>query len=310
MSRLPLQSSLRIAYFGLPLGALALGRAGFTPRVVALGHVDQPGARRVRRRLSQHSLVLGQPDLGEPSIVGALAAAKPDVILSWFWPKRIPGHVLALAPAGGFGVHPSLLPRWRGPDPYFWALVSGDPWTGVTLHRLDETYDTGRIVAQASVPIAPHHNGWTLAKALDAPSLRLLLDAAARLSRGEALEGIPQDDALASDAPQPDAQTVAIDWQSTCADIERLVRAARPYPGATLQVEDAVLELLKVRRFCEPLPRALEPGDAVLTPDGVVIVASDGGLVLSEVRLEDGELYQGSEIAGLFPELARLPAGP
>ncbi len=303
-----MQSPLRIAYFGLPLGALALARAGFLPRVISLGHVDQPGGRRVRRSLSKQSLVLGQPDLEAQSVVRALASVRPEVILSWFWPKRIPGHVLAIAPRGAFGVHPSLLPRWRGPDPYFWALLSGDSETGVTLHRLEESYDTGRIVAQTRLAIAPHHNGWTLAKAMDSPSLRLLIDAAARLSQGEALAGCAQDHAQATEAPQPDAQTLAISWDATCTDIERLVRAARPYPGATLQVDEAVLEVLKVRRFAGQLPRALKPADAVLTADGVVVVvAADGGLILDAVRSDDGELYQGSAVADLFPVLARLP---
>jgi methionyl-tRNA formyltransferase len=260
--------------------------------------------------VSQHSLVLGQPDLDDARVVNAVASAQPDVILSWFWPKRIPGHLLALAPRGAFGVHPSLLPRWRGPDPYFWALKSGDLETGVTLHRLDEHYDTGRVVAQTRLAIDAAHTSWSLAKALDRPSLELLLRAATQLARGEALMGEPQNEAQATEAPQPDAQAVAISWRSTCADITRLVRAARPYPGATMQVADEILEVLKVDRFFGSLPRALEPGDAVLATDGVVMVAADGGVVLHEVRLEDGDVCRGVEIADLFPELARLPASP
>src|SRR5687767_9769653 len=123
---------LRIAYVGLPLGALALAQAGFTPDLIGLGHPDAPGARRVRRVLGRRALVLGRPDLHAGALQAALASVQPDVLLSWFWPQRIPEAVLTLPPLGAYGVHPSLLPRWRGPDPYFWALYQGDTETGVT----------------------------------------------------------------------------------------------------------------------------------------------------------------------------------
>src|SRR5262245_29427709 len=116
-----MQRDIRIAYVGLPLGAWVLAQAGICPQLICLGHLDMPGARRVRRQLGRRALVLGQPDLREPGVIACLERFAPDALLSWFWPKRIPAAVLRLARLGAYGVHPSLLPRWRGPDPYFWA---------------------------------------------------------------------------------------------------------------------------------------------------------------------------------------------
>ncbi len=151
---------MRFAYFGLPLGALALASRGVGPVVACIGHPDAPGMARLRATLGRAgTLVLGRPDLDDAGVVPALAASRPDAILSWFWPRCVPARVLALAPRGAFGVHPSLLPRWRGPDPYFWAIRSGDLVTGVTLHRLDERYDTGAVVAQHILRIDPRDEG-------------------------------------------------------------------------------------------------------------------------------------------------------
>jgi methionyl-tRNA formyltransferase len=276
--------------------------------VIALGHTDGEGARRVRRTLSRSALLLGRPELSDPVLRHVLTSARPDVLLSWFWPKKIPADVLAIAPRGAFGVHPSLLPRHRGPDPTFWAILEGDTETGVTLHRLADEYDTGRIVAQQRVAITPEHSAWGLAKALDRPSLALLVEAAAALARGESLEGIAQDDALSSHAPQPSPEQLAIDWRQPFSVLSRLVRAARPYPGATMAVGERELEVLEVGRTRHALPRALQPADAVRTDEGVVVRCGDGGVVLTRVRDAEGKVFRGQSVSALFPPLTELPA--
>ena len=301
------ETSLKIAYFGLPLGALCLANAGFVPRVICLGHPDANGERRVRRRLSGRALTLGRPDLEDAGVQRALASCQPDVILSWFWPRRIPASVLALARRGAFGAHPSLLPLWRGPDPYFWAIYAGDRETGVSLHRLDAEYDTGAVVAQRSIAIAPDDNAWTLAKKLDRPSLALLVECATRLARGEVLAGSAQDHAQATEAPAPDAQGLAISWQRPVAAILRLIRAAAPYPGATAELGEHEVEIVGARAFAPALPRALQPADAVLSSAGVVVAARDGGILLEHVRMETGAELRGEQIAQLFESgLSRL----
>src|SRR3954468_19887327 len=99
--------------------------------------------------------------------------------------------VIEAAPRGGIGVHPSLLPRHRGPDPTYWAIASGDEVTGVTVHRIEADYDTGAILAQEPLRIDPAWNAWNLARALDRPSLRLLRATVARFARGEAVPDLP-----------------------------------------------------------------------------------------------------------------------
>lgn len=303
MSSLP----TRIAYFGLPLGALALVRSGYEPAAIVLGQRQALGTRRLRRELGARLPILTAPDLDEPHVMQTLARIRPDAILSWFYPRRIPVSVLRLARLGGFGTHPSLLPRWRGPDPYFWAIYSGDEVTGVSLHRLEAEYDTGAVVEQLSVPIEPEENAWRLAKRLDRPALRLLVTCAGRLARGERLSGREQDAAAATAAPAPSETMLAIDWRRPVDEIVRLVRAAAPYPAASTDLGTEVVDVLTAEHYGEPLPKALEPADAVCTPRGLVVRAADGGVVLKRVRLDQGSLLEGPALLRLFPEgLARV----
>jgi len=297
---------VRVLYLGLPLGALCLAARGHTPVAIVLGHPDAAGASRIRRRIARQSsaLVLGRPSLEDPVIVRTLASLRPDVILSWFWPRRVPEHVLSLAPSGAYGVHPSLLPRWRGPDPYFWAIRSGDTTTGVTLHRLDASYDTGDVIEQRTLDIEPIDDAWRLARRLDRPSLALLLACADRLARGESLAGTSQDHTLATLAPAPSADDLAVRWAETAEQIVRLVRAAAPYPGATARIGDAFVEILEARVSDHDALRALEPSEAIVATDRSVIVrADDRGVRLVRVRTEDGHELRD-------PEIARLLSGP
>jgi methionyl-tRNA formyltransferase len=83
----------------------------------------------------------------------ALAAFQPDVICVACFPQRLPRALLTLPPLGCLNLHPSLLPAYRGPSPGFWVLRNGEPYTGVTIHLMDEHLDTGDILLQQAFEI-------------------------------------------------------------------------------------------------------------------------------------------------------------
>lgn len=90
---------------------------------------------------------------GDPHTLAELAALRPDVVCVACFPLRLPPTLLALPPHGCLNMHPSLLPQHRGPEPLFWALRSGAPVTGVTIHHMDEGFDTGAIALQAPITL-------------------------------------------------------------------------------------------------------------------------------------------------------------
>ncbi|MEM9071268.1 MAG: formyltransferase family protein [Myxococcota bacterium] len=278
---------MRILYFGIPLGAVSLAEAGFSPAVVCAGPLDLPGRRRLRRRLP-NSLLLGLPNLHDEGVQRALRDAAPDLTLSFFWPRQIPPAALALAPA--LGTHPSLLPRWRGPDPYYWAIRSGDRTTGVTLHRLDESYDTGHVVATREVDIDAAETSWSLARKLDRPALALLLEAASRAAEGDPLLGTPQPDEGVTHAPAPSANELAIDWTQPAHDVDAQVRAAAPAPGATAEFGATLAVVLQVEVTDDRPPVGLVASEAWRSGRGWCVRCGEGAVRLLEVHDSEGAL--------------------
>jgi methionyl-tRNA formyltransferase len=287
---------LKIAFFGLPIAALLLTGDGHD--IVWAGICRSPamGTRRLRRRIGE-GRVRVVPNCASDSVYSEVRDARPDVVVSWFWTTRIPTAVLRLAPA--FGVHPSLLPRHRGADPYFWAIDSGDAVTGVTAHELNEEYDTGAILGQRRIALRPTWDAWRLARALDRPSLDLLRDVARAYADGKPPTPCPQDERLATEAPAPKDEQLALKWAWPAARIERRVRAAAPWPGAWTEIGDTIVTLERVRSTRD-YPRALAPGEAAVRADGIAVVrANDDAIELLEGRSE-------SEVPLSLHDLARL----
>lgn len=298
---------MRIVFLGLPLAGLLLSADGHEIALAAICRKGAPGTRRLRARLGGDR-VLVKPSLG-PTLVERVRRAKPDLIVSWFWTTRIPPALVAAAPLGGFGVHPSLLPRWRGPDPYFWAIDAGDRETGVSAHRLAEEYDTGAILGRRALAIDPAWSSWELARALDRPSLSLLRELVARLSRGETLREEAQDEPLVTEAPAPSDELLELSWERPAERIARRVRAAAPYPGAWTFIGEEAVVLTRVAVTARP--RGLEPGEGRLIDGRAVIAASEGGLALLEGRVVgDDDQERHVDEAALAALLSRAgPAG-
>src|SRR5262249_49148127 len=137
-----------------------------------------------------------------------------------------------------------------------------------------------------------------LAKALDRPSLRLLRSTVRALAIGDPLDEVPQDDALATDAPFLDDEAAAVTWSHTSEAIVRQVRALAPTPGAWTEIARPAVTLLRVERVGR-YPKVLAPGEGALVEGAAVIRTGDGALRLIEAEI-DGEPAGPSELAALF----------
>lgn len=270
---------MRIAFFGLPLAALLLHADGHELVLVASCRPDAPGNRRAARLFGRR--FLRRPRADDDALLRRVRDARPDLLVSWFWTTRLPISLVEACPLGGFGVHPSLLPRHRGPDPYFWAIDEGDAETGVTAHRLADEYDTGAILRTRTLAIDPAWTAWQLAKALDRPSLALLREVAADFARGAPPPDVAQDDARATQAPAPDERRSSLDARAPTDAVLRRVRALAPTPGALLTLGEAHLSVTRVAR-AERFPAALEPGEAAVVDHQALLRTGDGAVVLLE----------------------------
>lgn len=277
--------ALRIVFFGLPLAAVLLARDGHE---IALAAVCRPGSLGTRRlgRLIGAERVLIVPRATDRALRQRIAELQPDLLVSWFWTTKLPVALVSAARLGGIGVHPSLLPRHRGPDPTYWAIARGDAETGVCVHRIASEYDTGDVLAQERLAIDPSWTSWKLAKALDRPSLRQLRATVARLASGEAVPAVAQDETLATYAPQPSDAERAIRWTASTAEILRQVRALAPSPGAWTEIGGTLVTVLAATA-APAFPRALEPGEGAVVNGLVVVRTGDSAVALLEGEILD-----------------------
>ena len=148
----------------------------------------------------------------------AIERAQPDVVVTACFPWRLPGTVLALPPLGCLNIHPSLLPRGRGPDPVFWTFRRGERVTGVTVHLMDAGLDTGPILVQERIEVPPGARAPDLERDLMARGGRLAATVLPAWARGE-ISPRPQDDTLATMAPLPEAADfeISTDWEAEAA---------------------------------------------------------------------------------------------
>jgi len=291
---------VKIAFFGLPLAALLLHADGHAIELAVLSPIDAPGRRRLRRTLGDASVVdaLAHQKRLDARVDNMLSARDFDVLVSWFWTRKLPLRWLQKGRHRPMGVHPSLLPRHRGPNPFFWAIDSGDERTGVSVHVLEAEYDTGDVLARRELTVG-ERNAWQLARALDRPSLSLLRDVVARLARGETLVAEPQDEAQASWAREPDAELLRVDFGWTTERVLRRVRALSPVPGLALELEGQSFFVTGAERATH-YPTALAAGEAAAVGsarDELVIRTGDGAIrVKSAVAGVSGGLPEGTSL--------------
>ena len=174
--------------------------------------------------------VLAMDDFAHADAHAALAALQPDVACVACFTRRIPLSLLALPRLGFLNIHPSLLPAYRGPTPFFWQLRDGAA-TGVTVHYMDEGLDTGDIAAQATVPLPDGTGGPDGEQRLMMIGLELLLGVLDDLAQG-IVRRRPQPPGSYFGLPADEDFTLSTDWPARRAYnfMRGTADRRRPYP--------------------------------------------------------------------------------
>jgi len=216
-------------------------------------------------------------------VLRALRALGADLFVVAAFGQIIPAEMLAIPPHGCIGVHASLLPKLRGAAPIAAAILQGDKETGVTLMLTDAGIDTGPIIAQRRLTVAPRDTTEILSRKLSHLGAQLLIETLPGWLAGD-IEPRPQDDAQATYAPMIAKSHGAIDWTRAALEIDRMIRAFTPWPGAYTAYRGKTLKILKAH----PLPServGRAPGTVVASEGEIAVVTGDGLLILQTVQL-------------------------
>jgi methionyl-tRNA formyltransferase len=235
-------------------------------------------------------------DINAETTLDAVRALDPELIFVVGWSQLVRDPFIELALEGVFGMHPTLLPRHRGRAPIPWAILSGLARTGVTLFEIvDATADSGAIVGQVEVEIAPDETASTLFVKLTAAHVGLIRESVPALIARTAPR-IAQDPRRASAWPKRTPADGIIDWETRASYLHDWVRAqTRPYPGAFTFLGDEKVVIWRARPIS--LDESAPAGTVVAAgADGPVVACGDGGLVLEEVETGAGELAVGARL--------------
>lgn len=174
--------------------------------------------------------VMTPAGIREASFADSLRSLAPEFIVVVAYGRILPESVLSVPSGGCVNLHASLLPCYRGAAPINWAIINGDKETGVSTMFMDAGLDTGPVLLEKKVPIAGDDTTATLGEKLSTVGARLLAETIDGLLEGKVTPK-QQDDKKATYAPVLNKKDGRIDWNSTSAEIENLIRGMHPWPG-------------------------------------------------------------------------------
>ncbi len=223
------------------------------------------------------------------------AALNPDVAVVVAYGLILPQAILDAPRLGCVNVHASLLPRWRGAAPIQRAILAGDAESGVSLMQMDAGLDTGPMILQRAIPIAPDMNAAALHDTLAALGAETINEALEGLDSGR-LTATPQPEAGVTYAAKLDKAEGRLDWRASAAELDRRVRAFTPWPGAFFEVDGERVKVLAA----QPLPDSGKPG--CVLDDKATVACGSGALRLLKLQragkapMETGAFLRGFDL--------------
>lgn len=276
---------LKVAFFGSPAFALPVLEAirSQFEIVLVVAQPDKPVGRGLKltpppvaARAAELGLPLAQPDKlrRNADFEAVLRDSGADVAVTCAYGKILPTSVLEIPRYGFLNTHTSLLPKYRGAAPIQWALINGERVTGTTIMQTDPGMDTGPILLQEPLPIAPQWTSLDLSDALAGQAARLIVTALERLGRGD-LPPTPQDDAAATHAPMLVKEDGFVRWTDSAQAVVNRHRGVAAWPQTTAFLGGARLKLggLAVEEGEGP------PGEVLAVDAAGLLVACAGGAV-------------------------------
>jgi methionyl-tRNA formyltransferase len=295
---------MRVLFAGSPsLAVPCLARIARERDVCAvLTAADQPAGRGrtfTPTPVKETAVSLGirvlQPERLDERAMEDVKSCSPDILVVAAYGRIFKKEFLDLFPLGGINVHPSLLPRYRGPSPIAAAIIAGDAITGVTIQRIALSFDTGDILAQARFPLGGDESAGSLGESLAAIGADLLSSVLGDMAEDRAPMAVTQCEEEATYCPIVRKEDGRVDWNEPAILIERKVRAYDPWPRAATTLAGSSLLLLKTHLYTGTLPIQMRREPAEPTPGrvlgvdkahGMLVQTGDGVLAVEELQLQ------------------------
>ena len=284
-------SKSKIIFIGTPeFGAIILEKMiknGYKPGLVITAP-DKPVGRKlaitpppVKVLAKKHKITVLQPGKILDS-KSQIQEFNPNLIIVAAYGQFFPKEILEIPTHGCLNVHPSLLPKYRGPSPIPHAILNGDRKTGVTILLIDEKTDHGPIIAQRTLVIEEQETAETLYNKLANLGANLLMEIIPQWIK-KMIKPKPQDDARASFTEILTRERGRINWKKTAEDLEKEVRAFYPWPGSYTFWQKisklVIIKVLKARVYKAPGGIAYPVGKVLVVPQNEIGIQCGKGFL-------------------------------
>ena len=219
-------------------------------------------------------------NVNTPKFVDYVSSLNIDLIVVYFFSQILKTAILQTPRLGVLNCHPSLLPRYGGPDPAFWMLKNGETIAGVTVHVMTEKIDAGDIVSQQELIVGEDENAGQLTQRQHRAAAALLIDAVNAMAQGT-LTRKPQNVAERSYFGKRKASDVVLDWNGSAKQIANLLRALQPYEPLTAHLNGNTLKIYEVQPLEGGAPGRV-PGQILAKEPGKLFVQTGNGIL--EIR--------------------------
>ena len=219
----------------------------------------------------------------------AMRALKPDLYVTAAFGQILSQKLLDVPKIGTVNVHPSLLPKYRGPAPVNWSIIEGETRTGVTTMMTDAGMDTGDILLVRETELSPDEDAAMLSERLSRVGAELLVETIRRIEAGTCPR-TPQDSEAASYFPMLTKETGRIDWTRGAQAVVNLVRGVVPWPGTWTEFGDGALKIWKASPARgEGAPGEVLSGDA---KGGLIVACGEGAVRVEELQAPGAKRMQ------------------
>ena len=237
--------------------------------------------------LSVNLPILQPVNLKDPEFIEQLRSYQADLQIVVAF-RMLPEIVWNMPPLGTFNLHASLLPQYRGAAPINWAVINGETETGITTFFLQHEIDTGNIIMQEKITIAPDDNAGIVHDRLMMLGADLVLKTVEQIESGN-ISSMPQPEGELKAAPKIFKDTCLINFNTTAEAVRNLVRGLAPYPAAWIELTDPSGNTtnMKIYEASKELCTPTHPASTLIC-DGkkiLKVAVLDGYIHLDQVQL-------------------------
>jgi methionyl-tRNA formyltransferase len=215
------------------------------------------------------------PNVNAPKFVDYVKGLNVDLIVVCIFPQILKAAILHIPRLGVINCHPSLLPRYAGPQPEFWMLKNGESLAGITVHVMTEGIDAGDIVAQHELIVGENENTGQLLQRQYHAAARLLTESVNAMAQGT-VKLKPQNIAERTYFGKRKAVDTMVDWNGSAKHILNLLRALQPYEPALASLNGRPIKIYEAR-LCEEAALGGVPGQIMAKEPGRLLVQTGKG---------------------------------